>query len=51
MEAKNHIIHVMSDGTIRDSIEGVKITNKEFYIVFNEILRRHANDEKNQKIS
>ncbi len=29
------IIHVMKDGTIRDSIEGVVIPPGEFYRVFN----------------
>lgn len=37
-----NIIHVMQDGSVRESVEGVKIPNKEFYIIFNEI--------RNQKI-
>lgn len=29
--------HIMKDGTVRQSVEGLKITNKEFYIILNEI--------------
>ena len=36
------IIHGMADGSVRDSVKGITIPNKEFYIVFNEI--------RNQKI-
>lgn len=31
------VIHIMKDGTVRQSVEGLKITNKEFYIILNEI--------------
>lgn len=34
------ITHIMADGTIRKSIEGVKITNKEFYVIFNELRKK-----------
>ena len=34
------IIHVMKDGTIRQSLEGVVITNKSFYKVLHEILKK-----------
>lgn len=34
------IIHIMKDGTRRDSVEGVVITNKEFY----EVLARHQRE-------
>lgn len=34
------IIHIMKDGTIRDSIEGIVIPNKEFYQVLNGILEK-----------
>ena len=36
------IIHVMKDGTVRKSIEGVVIQNEEFYRVLNGILERKA---------
>lgn len=32
------IIHIMADGSTRESIEGVVIQNKEFYQVLNGIL-------------
>lgn len=35
------IIHVMADGSVRESVEGVKIPNKEFYIIFNELRRKN----------
>ena len=41
MKTKLNIIHIMFDGSVRESIEGVKIPNKEFYIVFNEIRRKN----------
>ena len=34
------IIHVMADGSVRDSIEGVVITNDDFYRVLQGILDR-----------
>ena len=34
------IIHVMNDGTVRNSVEGVKIPNKEFYRVLFEIQKK-----------
>lgn len=43
------ITHIMSDGTARESIEGIKIPNKEFYIVFNE-LRSRKNEKKKDKV-
>lgn len=33
-----NIIHVMADGTVRDSVEGVVITNEEFYRVLQGII-------------
>ena len=36
-----NIIHIMQDGSVRESVEGLKIPNKEFYIVFNEIRRKN----------
>lgn len=35
-----NIIHVMKDGTTRDSIEGVVITNDMFYQIAHEILKK-----------
>lgn len=34
------IIHVMADGSTRESIEGVVIRNKEFYQVLNGIIEK-----------
>lgn len=34
------IIHIMADGSTRESIEGLVIQNKEFYQVLNGILAR-----------
>lgn len=34
------IIHIMADGTVRDSVKGVVITNDEFYQVLNGILEK-----------
>ena len=34
------IIHIMADGTKRDSIEGIVIRNKEFYQVLSGILEK-----------
>jgi hypothetical protein len=34
------IIHIMADGTRRDSVEGLVIRNKEFYQVLNGILEK-----------
>lgn len=35
------IIHIMKDGTVRDSIEGIVIPNKEFYQVLQGITERN----------
>lgn len=32
------VIHIMQDGSVRDSIEGIVIHNEEFYRVVNGIL-------------
>lgn len=34
------IIHIMADGSVRDSVKGVVITNDEFYQVLNGILEK-----------
>lgn len=36
------IIHVMKDGTVRESIEGVVIQSEEFYRVLQGILEKRA---------
>ena len=35
-----NIIHVMKDGTIRDSIEGVVVESEQFYQVLRGILEK-----------
>lgn len=35
-----NIIHVMADGTVRESVEGVVIQNEQFYQVANGILEK-----------
>lgn len=35
-----NIIHVMADGTIRDSVAGVVITNDQFYQVVHGIMEK-----------
>lgn len=44
-----NIKHIMVDGSVRESVEGIKIPNKEFYIVFNE-LRSRKNEKKKDKV-
>lgn len=34
------VIHIMADGSVRDSVKGVVIPNKEFYRIYNEIRRK-----------
>ena len=41
---KPRIIHIMADGTVRDSVDGVVITNDEFYTVLNAILRERGKE-------
>lgn len=45
MKEKIQIVHVMADGTTRDSIEGVVIQSEQFYQVLNGII------EKRKKVS
>ena len=35
-----NIIHVMSNGTVKSSIEGMTIKNEQFYKTLDEILRK-----------
>ena len=39
------IIHVMADGTVRDSIEGVVIQSEQFYQVMQNILEKQKKVE------
>lgn len=34
-----NVIHIMSDGTIKENIDGTVIENEQFYRVFNEIIK------------
>lgn len=42
-----NVRHIMKNGEVRQSVEGLKITSKEFYIVLNEI--RSKTNESNIK--
>ena len=39
------IIHIMADGTTRDSVEGVVIQNEQFYEVLNGIIEKQRGAE------
>lgn len=41
------IIHIMKDGTVRESVEGLKIQSEQFYQVLFEIQKRYK--RKNEK--
>jgi hypothetical protein len=43
------IIHIMADGTIRDSIEGVIIPNGAFYEVLRGINEKRGGDHQTRK--
>ena len=44
------VIHVMKDGTIRDSIDGVVITEPSFYrVAFGILTKRNEEKEKTMK--
>ena len=40
------IIHVMADGSTRDSVAGIVIQNEQFYQVLNSILEKQKKVEK-----
>ncbi len=44
------VINVMKDGSVRDSVKGVVIPNKEFYKIYNEI-RSRKNEKANTTVS
>lgn len=35
-------IHIMADGSVRESIEGITIHNDDFYTVLNSILKKRG---------
>ena len=37
MSTTPRIFNIMADGSVRNSVEGLIIPNKEFYIIYNEI--------------
>ena len=43
------VIHIMADGSVRESVEGMKIPNKEFYRILNQI-RSKKNEKKEIKL-
>lgn len=45
-----NIIHIMADGTTRESIEGVVITIDQFYQVANGILEKQAGVKNTYKV-
>ena len=40
------ITHIMADGSVRESIEGLTVPNKEFYIILNQIRSKKNEKEK-----
>ena len=42
-------IHIMADGTVRDSIEGVVITNDKFYKVIQRLIEEGWYDNETRK--
>lgn len=45
-----NIIHIMSDGSVRESVEGITIPNKEFYIILNELRSKRNEREVNKNL-
>lgn len=43
------IIHVMSDGTVRESVEGLKIHNEQFYQILHDIQKKYRKKGATQK--
>jgi hypothetical protein len=41
------IIHIMKDGTVRDSLEGIVIPDGEFYRALQGILEKQAGKKRN----
>lgn len=42
------IIHIMKDGTVKDSIDGMVIPNGEFYQVLRGIMERKKKEKNNE---
>lgn len=42
------IIHIMADGSVRDSVKGMVITNDEFYRVAQRILERQRKEKEKE---
>lgn len=40
------VIHIMKDGTVRESVEGLVIHNKDFYRVLDAIQKRRKEKKK-----
>lgn len=40
------IVHIMQNGTVKKSVKGVVIENKQFYIIYNELLKRSKQNGK-----
>lgn len=40
------VIHIMKDGSVRDSVEGCVIESHEFYAILSGILEEEEGDEK-----
>lgn len=40
MKTTPNIVHIMQDGTVKDSVQGVVIQSKEFYQVLNAIQQK-----------
>ena len=40
-----NIIHIMADGSVRDSVKGLVIQNEEFYRVVQRILERRQKEK------
>lgn len=40
------LIHIMKDGSVRESVEGIVIQNKEFYQVLDAIQKKRGEREK-----
>ena len=40
------IIHIMADGSIRESVKGVVIQNDQFYQVLQNIIKEKNNEQK-----
>ena len=45
MDNPIRITHIMADGTVRDSVEGVVITNEQFYQVLQGILEKQSKSQ------